>query len=290
MNIMIERYISYFKNMNRLTHQSNILRILNKIGIEFPLSDEDLRVDLQLVEDVLHSSYEGMAFNETKKISIISDAGRFRVLINLLPELENIYKDFGISFDIFIATLSDLALRANQYYDHHHLVGLNSNSGHWLLRIFYLRIFKLGSLQYELLKLNFGCLNYTLDWISNENKEQYDGKNVLSVHIMEGSDIRQASVEKSLNDARVFFESNRPAVFYCCSWLLYPGNQKLLGKPSNILLFAQNFKTIATSSYKDHAVFSIFGGDINSIPITSLQKRAQKNPEYLGVGVGVIPF
>lgn len=120
-----------------------------------------------------------------------------------------------------------------------------------------------------------------------------DGKDILSIHIMEGEDLSPEETSKSLRYARRFFQDKfQYSHFFCWSWLLYRGNQDLLGKDSNIVKFTNLFQIIGEYNDPGMAVERIFGSLEEDIEInedsTSLQKRAADNIEKLGVSAGII--
>lgn len=287
---MIEFYTEYFKTFSVDEHEHALEQILRQLGFDFSHYSRMLP-EPSLIFDVLDSGYQGMAFDSTRMIVKINDAKRAQVLIHLLPALKQIYQERNYSESIFWDTLSDLVYRLNLYSNRHHCLGLTEDDGHWLLRVFFLNIFRLGSLQYERLKLDFNLLPFELTWKEASKERMLQGQEVLSIHIMAGVSLDQESVDHSLCQARSFFRDAGINYFYCCSWLLNPDNEFLLSSGSRILQFASQFELLASAKYKDYPLYSIFETEYyKNRPMTSLQKMARAHPKYLGVGLGVVPI
>ncbi|WP_197117923.1 hypothetical protein [Facklamia lactis] len=263
--------------------------ILDHLGINFKFEVTNLKINkIELIE-ILVSGYQEMSFDEKRLISKIDDYERAECLLNLIPPLTLLYKQHSYPVSLLYESLTDLALRLNKYWEKEHCLGLTADDGHWLIRLFFLKIFKIGSLQYEHLTLDFNKLDYSLNWKESVYKDSLQGQAVISIHIMEKTDLSIAAVKESFSHAMLFFDGFTFDYFYCCSWLLNPDNKYLLNKNSRIIKFSNLFKIVATSKYKKHAIFSIFEGDINKVARSSLQIKAQKAPDYLGIGVGIIP-
>ena len=112
-----------------------------------------------------------------------------------LPE----YRKRGISDDIAIATLSDIA-RWEEEYERTHEGQPGLSEIRWLKYHLQLQLFALGSLQYQILP-------------------EEDGIFTLNLHIPKGSDISLSSVRSSFEKARRFFRKDKMKI-KCFSWLL----------------------------------------------------------------------
>lgn len=265
----------------------------NKIPTNYPAIKEifDLiksieKNDIKLSQDALLDGYS----NNGRKTYIMSLKPDEIAKINLvlLPFLKNEYRKNNIDLSIFYSTISDIFLRLSNHQKKYSKLGLESSEGNWLLRIFFMNIFKLGSLQFEKYMLNFSDFTDTKK-VDQNILERFDKQDLLSIHIMEGEDISDKSVKNSLDLARQFF-GRKYRYFYCRSWLLYDGLKDLLPESSNILSFAKNFDIIFKEDDKTMAEERIFGDTFShtSKNITTLQKNALSNPQSLGVGVGII--
>ncbi|MGF3072440.1 hypothetical protein ACQV2T_02610 [Facklamia sp. P13069] len=224
----------------------------------------------------------------------LNDWQQLVIMIVCIQALIELYKKYDLPLNILQNTLSDLFLRINLSQ----AVGLSTDDFEWLARIFRLRIFKLGELQFEFTLFDSATLPKDISYINNGSKILQDALPIISVHIMQDSLIDEAHSSTAFYLARAFkkrYLTNFPAqYFYCYSWLLNPNNSFLLGSQSNILSFSSNFDLIAHSAYPDMALEHIYGSkDIHpdSMPqITSLQRRAKSHLSFLGIGVGIVPF
>lgn len=242
--------------------------------------------DLYLSKKVLKSGYSNKG--DKKFITELKPEKIAIINLILLPFLKNEYEKNNIAEEIFYSTISDIFLRIGNYHKNYGKIGLEPSEGNWLIRIFFMNIFKLGSLQFEKYRLRFSDFT-DINKVKASILKEFDEVDVLSIHIMEGEDLSERSVKKSLDLAEDFF-TEFYRYFYCRSWLLYEGLKNLLPISSNILEFAKNFDIIFQENDKTMAEERIFGDNFSptSKNLTTLQKNALLNPQSLGVGVGVI--
>ena len=205
------------------------------------------------------------------------------VLVSMLDFLKKSYEKEKIDEKVFFQTISDLIFRISDYKLRNGKYGLEGFEGKWLIRMFYLNIFKLGSLQFETARINLKELN-----INNNDLGEFEdiiNEQVIMVHIMENEDISYESCVKSFGLADEFF-SNEYKYYACYSWLLYENMKKIL-KPSSKILQFQNFFEIITniddSSMAKERVYKNY--DKNNE--TSLQQNLRFHPECMGVGFGI---
>ena len=218
----------------------------------------------------------------------------FMVLVYKIVDLEMTYKSKKLPRDVLIDTLSDLTLRQKIYYQEHKKLGLAEEDIAWLKHIYYLDIFKLGSLQYEVAKMDYSDCpkDKSLEGIS---KGLPAGSNILKVHIRRGVDLSKKEVDKSFKLSKEFFKIYYPydyIAYTCFSWMLYSKNNLMLSSESRILKFAKRFELFCEIKRRDMAIKYIFGREYEDIKDystdTSLQRNAIKNFDNLGVGYGVI--
>ncbi len=210
--------------------------------------------------------------------------------------------------DVYYDMISDIFLRLNSYYEGDFgKLGMFWEDGNWLSRIFCLKIFKLGSLQYEIIELDMDKYRDSLDE-SFKNCEKIAKNFCLSVHIMKGVDFSKNAVDRSFEIAKRFFDLNFPNVyfkyFYCFSWMLFSGNSDFLPEKSRILDFASRFEIISERKFNQYALISIFGfrPDFDKFDESvdyfvcdiearsSLQKKALENITSLGVAEGIMSY
>lgn len=199
------------------------------------------------------------------------------VFICLSKRLKELYSERNISESIWYDSMCDLKYKLYECRDIHGING--SFVAPWFDGFFKLNRFALGRFQFEIGKF--------------EHHYEKDGKvlspdsEVLYVHIPR-SKIR---LEKDICDlsykmAQDFFAprfTSSPLAFACHSWLLYPENESLFPKDSNLLRFMREFDIIESGDYgNDHRdlwrLFDMkYNGNPDSLPGDSSLRRAYKN-------------
>lgn len=205
------------------------------------------------------------------------------VLVSMLDFLKKSYEKEKIDEKVFYQTISDLIFRISDYKLRNGKYGLEGFEGKWLIRMFYLNIFKLGSLQFETAMINLKELN-----INNNDLGEFEdiiNEEVIMVHIMENEDISYESCVKSFGLADEFF-SNEYKCYACYSWLLYENMKKILKPSSKILQFQSIFEKIINFDSSDMAKERVYKNYDENNP-TSLQKSMIIHPECMGVGFGI---
>lgn len=239
------------------------------------------KIDLE----VLNNAYKCFecGYRTNSYIQELSDENIAVVLVSMLDFLKKMYEEKNIDIAVFYQTISDLIFRISDYKNRNNKFGLEGFEGKWLLRIFYMNIFKLGSLQFEIsnlkeenIDINSDDLGDCADVLDND---------VIMVHIMENEDISYESCVKSFGLADEFF-SNEYKCYACYSWLLYENMKKILKPSSKILQFQSIFEKIINFDSSDMAKERVYKNyDENNT--TSLQKSMIIHPECMGVGFGI---
>lgn len=239
------------------------------------------KIDLE----VLNNAYKCLecGYRTDNYIQELSDEKIAVVLVSMLDFLKKMYEEKNIDIAVFYQTISDLIFRISDYKNRNNKFGLEGFEGKWLLRIFYMNIFKLGSLQFEIsnlqeenIDINSDDLGDCADVLDND---------VIMVHIMENEDISYESCVKSLGLADEFF-SNEYKCYACYSWLLYENMKKILKPSSKILQFQSIFEKIINFDSSDMAKERVYKNYDENNP-TSLQKSMIIHPECMGVGFGI---
>lgn len=205
------------------------------------------------------------------------------VLVSMLDFLKKSYEKEKIDEKVFFQTISDLIFRISDYKLRNGKYGLEGFEGKWLIRMFYLNIFKLGSLQFETARINLKELN-----INNNDLGEFEdiiNEEVIMVHIMENEDISYESCVKSFGLADEFF-SNEYKYYACYSWLLYENMKKILAPSSKILQFQSFFEIITNIDDPSMTKERVYKNYDENNP-TSLQKSMIIHPECMGVGFGI---
>ncbi len=234
----------------------------------------------------INSLAEKFAKGNNKCLVNHNDLTRLAVVTESLKYTKEKYDMLGIDNKIFADTVKDIGIWC----------GNNQNKGlknyNWIRNHIRAELFKIGRLQFQILKcdnitLNYGKLPFGL------------GDNLVYIHIPQGEKLVREDCISSINSATDFFEKYFPyykfKYFFCESWLLYQGNAEFMNPNSNIIKFSDLFETAYSLDIDNQAIERIFGKRefIKSRydKKTSLQKSAKNhilNGGKLGIGVGYI--
>lgn len=199
------------------------------------------------------------------------------------------YKEQGISEEIFYNSMADIYYKLIEC---RLIYGINGSFvSPWFIGFFEMTRFALGRLQFEILKTDE---DFQIGGITVEK-----GSDVINMHIPRtGTRLdREEVLEAYKMAAETFADSfgDKPIIFTCFSWLLYPWNLEVLRKDSNLAMFIKDFKIVTTGEYDDYEeVWRLFdckyNGNVNELPRDSSFRRAyaeriEKN-EKLGWGKG----
>ncbi len=206
--------------------------------------------------------------------------------------LQEKYEQKGISNDIFYDTMRDLRYKLIECSLVHGKYGTMTTK--WYERIFEMKIFALGRLQFEISNTWFDC--------DINGVHIPKGTNVLSVHIPRtGAPLYHELVIESYNKAKEFFKDmfKDNVIFICNSWLLYPWNRTVYKDGSNLAQFYDDFTIVSSGEYQNYGEIwrlfdCIYDGNPDNLPNdTSLRRefiKRIKNNEPIGYGTGVILF
>ena len=199
------------------------------------------------------------------------------------------YEKKGISYEIYVDTMSDIKVWAYNYRRVHGKLGLSELS--WVDGSVVLHRFKLGRLQYNFTEFT--------------EKESHDisvglktGDKLLEIHIQQDGPFTDELCGQSLEMAKDFYRKYFPEWdfkgFICHSWLLSPGLSQVLPETSNIIKFGKRFTVIENQVENDgQAIERIFDTKFKDKDYkpTSLQIKARKLLDeggHLGNALGVI--
>ncbi|AHM57893.1 carbohydrate ABC transporter substrate-bindin g protein, CUT1 family (plasmid) [Peptoclostridium acidaminophilum DSM 3953] len=220
---------------------------------------------------------------------------KLMILIFKMVELSDTYKEKGLPENVILDTLSDVTLRQRLYKMMHGKLGLSDEDIMWLKRIYQLKIFKLGALQFEITDMKYVKWK-GIKYIEGVSELIPEGVPTLNVHIRRGVDFSRDAVDSSFQRAESFFAEHFPGhdfvAYTCNSWMLYPGNEAFLAPTSNILDFAARFQLIGEATDKDMAIkyiyFKRYRYKKDYPQETSLQRKVLGSFNKLGAGCGII--
>jgi len=231
-----------------------------------------------------------------------SNLFRLAVVLKAAEKTYNLYKEKGISDEIFYATFSDIKI----WCENCNNTGLE-NIG-WLKNHICFDLFRLGRLQFQLFTCSSSLLNYSKLPFSKNEKQIY-------VHIPQGEKLDYHECIHSFRLADAFFKTYFPEYtyqyYFCESWLLFENNRLFMNENSNIIKFMSLFDIHYSVSEESQAFERIFNVQINTKSImqrlnknkrksnivrlpesTSLQKAAKHyllDGHKLGVGIATVP-
>lgn len=152
--------------------------------------------------------------------------------------------------------------------------------GWWTYRQVSMSLFRIGTLEYEL--------------------KEYNGENVIALHIPSDADLSRESVDVSIGQAEQFFRTCYADYEYgkytCGSWLLSPALRASLSQDSNILAFQDRFTVIEEDLEDKEFIEWLFqvskDTDYRKLPErTSLQRNIKERlirGEKVGSAFGII--
>ena len=227
--------------------EKNLISLLN-----------DIRMPNEVIDDILscvktgHGTLPGIENLTAHLRTAVSE------------RLSGVWKPYP--YEIFTSTMMCFSRFVNEYHTSYGSYGYDR--AFWTTRQISARLFRLGSLEYELID---------------------DDLHYIHLHIPSDAKIDQVSLNNSVSFARTFFGDFFPEradnIFALESWLLSPALKQLLPDTSNILKFQAAFDI---ESYDPEPmdclewVFHVAGGQMKNISLlnlpgnTSLQKNMKK--------------
>ncbi|HAN20514.1 MAG: hypothetical protein A2Y15_04235 [Clostridiales bacterium GWF2_36_10] len=186
----------------------------------------------------------GVALEDMDKVAEITGVHKYTVhllfYICLSHHTRELYKEKNIAYDIFYDSMSDLKWKLFECKKVYDIWG--SFVAWWFGRFFDLTRFAIGRLQFE---------TYEFGRTYSKNGLTIKPNNiVLNVHIPSCGPMKHEDCLASYKKAAEFYKDvfkDRPVVFICCSWLLYPAHREFLPASSNILAFMSDYDIIESS-------------------------------------------
>lgn len=217
-------------------------------------------------DDAKGSLEELRSFSEKSGIDINTFLAAFFLRVGF--DIKDFYAEHNIPYNIFYDTMSELPATIDYYFETHEKYGLDEGQIHWLPLHITGRLFRLGRLQFEMMKFGFD-----IEFINA-------GANVLMTHIPGDIKLLHEECLKSYDAAREFFPkylSYNIDAFVCESWLLSPVIRNILGPDSNIVKFGSDFNIFEFNNKSSQdAINFIFNGETPYPQKTRLQIEAKK--------------
>lgn len=210
----------------------------------------------------------------------LSDTNGFKLLgFDLIAALStyNLYLEKGIAENIYLDTFKCISRFIDESYNVYHEYLFDRY--YWLPRQLNLSLFRIGELEFEILK---------------KEKE-------ISIHIPSDANLNLKLVINSIFRAKDFFKKyfkeSKNYSYSCYSYLLMPNLKFLLKAPSNILNFQKLFK-ICKVCYEDKSylmwIFQTKNEKLSTLKAeTTLQKNLKDyllKGNYFGSALGYIDF
>lgn len=210
--------------------------------------------------------------------------------IILSRKTRKIYEERGISPDIFRASMMDLHWKLLECRKMFGIWG--TSVADWQIWWFEVKRFALGRFQYELVPFE--------ETYEKNGVSLHPGDLVINVHIPSCGRLVREEYMKSYAMAADFFRdafTDRPVVFLCESWMLFPEHRLFLPETSNILGFMQDYD-IYKEEYNNGDLWRIFYEDYEKpaaeLPGDTGLQRAYRSwlmeGRQAGLGFGVFIY
>lgn len=213
--------------------QKELYRLLD-LQPEMVKQLEEIGADLNLeplapyIKQLTKRETAAQAYNDLKA-ALQEDEGNMKMLYCQMQSMcltfEN-YKEKNIPVEVFTDTMKCYTRFIRECQKKNGWMFFDR--GWWTFHQISMEIFRIGALEYQ-----FG---------------EYEGKNVLYVHIPSDADITSASVDSSFEEAGKFFAAYYGDYAYdkyvCESWLLSPVLASILPETSHIKSFRNRFTIV----------------------------------------------
>ncbi len=241
----------------------------------------------------IHMDYKKI-LNELKDVSPSCGVHTYTLhmlfFIILSRKTRKIYEERGIAPEIFRASMMDLHWKLLECKKMFGIWG--TSVADWQIWWFEVKRFALGRFQYELVPFE--------DTYEKNGISLHPGDLVINVHIPSCGPLRREEYMQSYAMAADFFRDSfedRPVVFFCESWMLFPEHRLFLPKTSNILGFMQDYD-IYKEEYNNGDLWRIFYEDhkkpVEELPQDTGLQRAYRSwlmdGHQAGLGFGVFIY
>lgn len=208
-------------------------------------------------------------------------------------ELEQKYRERGISMEIFRETMMDLRCKLMECRTVRGIWGTFVRG--WYPDFYACKRFAFGRLQFEF--DGFRADSYSAGGITVRK-----GDRVINMHIPSAGPLTKELREDSYRRAYSFYKSSfpdGPIPFACSSWLLYPEHDRFLPEGSNIVSFLHDFDIVRSEQTEEFSDSWRVFGDAAGKPPAELPRDTSLRRAYAdwlqaggktGYGYGVFLF
>lgn len=251
----------------------NIATLCDKIELQPDIKNRVLsfveNFDFQKIDKYQKGYYEYKKMEEARlcvQTILGEDSDGIKILSCMLKacvDSYGVYRAKGIPDNIFFSTMRCFTRFINETYK---MTGtLCFDRYWWTARQVGCHLFRIGELEYEI--------------------RPTDKNVIIDIHIPSDANLSPLSVEKSLNDAKIFLGKYFPllsnAEYHCHSWLLDGQLKDMLNSNSNIINFQNMFEIFDEGEVDSEFIewlFNTKSKDYTTLPEnTSLQRNVKKH-------------
>lgn len=222
--------------------------------------------------------------------------GKFVFVLCLTKQMKKYYDQKGFDSEFFEDNVKDFDYKLEECKLVKGVCGTFCSE--WFEGHFNLSRFKLGRLQFEIRR--FPDIAPEITEYEGQGVKLNSDSPLINVHIpRSGERLSDEMIKDSFCRASEFFADefkDKPIVFCCESWLLYPKNERLMKDGSNLKNFFNMFDIVESGDYDTYLdcwrLFDMdYTGDPNDLPADSSLRRAyvdlMKKGEKTGWGFGL---
>ena len=242
--------------------------------------------------ELQHAVVALLSFNEQECVAqlqlLAEKTGIHRLTVNALalihaiPLLQRLYEMRAVPVELMWDTMIDLKCKFTEEHDMSGIWGTGAMA--WYMRVFTLRIIKLGRLEFE-------PIGYKWETPYHGIRK---GDPVMNMHIPSTGPMRIEDVLDSFKRAYRFFGYTEPMPVVAASWLVYPPVCEQVMKPgSNLRNFYELFDVVESYEDPDNKNFwRIFNmewapGVLDQVPLDTSLRRNLHAFMKPGVNMGV---
>ncbi len=166
----------------------------------------------------------------------------FVLLMNASRELLENYRAAGLDEAVFWDTMDDLRCKLLECLACKEVAG--TFVAGWFGGFYDMRMFKYGRFEFHLTDYGFDIPFTTKCGVHLKNGDVMVNMHIPSTGVPLTDDVRLDSYRRAYKAFKQYFP-DKPFVFCCSSWLLYPEHRQFLPEKSNILRFMSDFEIVS---------------------------------------------